>query len=155
MSSGLLVWWLTQADCEAIGDELPGEVPEYIREEYKSRRGRVGRGRIWVSRRFADVSIDPWPDTPLAKHVGEKAGGIVVCEWDSRFLSQFPGIVTDTTIRRVGVDAQAACIGMICRIAELRSLLRDIVDDSSPCTTACHVTVGEGLIERAKELLGP
>lgn len=40
------------------------------------------------------------------------------------------------------------------RIAALEALLRDIIDDASPCTTACNLLVEERLIERAKELLG-
>jgi hypothetical protein len=39
------------------------------------------------------------------------------------------------------------------QIAELVAVLRAIVEDASPCTSACSRLVDESLIERAEELL--
>lgn len=36
----------------------------------------------------------------------------------------------------------------------LENLLRDIIDDASPCTSGCSRLVDEKLIERAEELTG-
>lgn len=38
-----LIWWINQADCQAIGTELPEYFPAYLREEYASRYGRLVR----------------------------------------------------------------------------------------------------------------
>lgn len=60
-----VIWWLSQAECEAIGPDLGPAFPPPIQREYLSRYGRSGRGRLWDSC-DSGVTIDPWPDTPLA-----------------------------------------------------------------------------------------
>jgi hypothetical protein len=42
---------------------------------------------------------------------------------------------------------------LVDRYRRLRNLLREVIDDASPCTTACHVTVAERLIDAAKGLV--
>lgn len=98
-----LIWWLNQADCQAIGQELTAEVPQYLRDQYRSRLGRPGRGRLWQSSEAIpdDVSVDPWPDTALARVFSGDYGGIVIRPDDLPHVAQLPGVVTDTTLRRV------------------------------------------------------
>jgi hypothetical protein len=42
---------------------------------------------------------------------------------------------------------------LIAEFRKLRAAVREIIDDASPCTTACHVIVAERLIKEAEELL--
>jgi hypothetical protein len=69
----------------------------------ESRYGRYGRGRLWVADEFPDVTVDPWPDTALAKYLGpdgQGAAGIVIWAADAHKLADFPGIITDIRLRR-------------------------------------------------------
>ena len=96
-----LVWWLNQADCSAIGDSLPKHFPGYLREQYMSRLGRAGRGRLWADEKFGEVEVSPWPETPLAKVLGKDYGGIVIDELDFELVFDLPGVVTDTHLQRM------------------------------------------------------
>ena len=95
-----LIWWLSQAEYEAIGDRLLKGMPVYLRDQYIGRAGRPGRGRLWVDVQFGEVTVTPWPDTPLARFLGERYGGIVIREEDAMLLRSFPGIITDTSLVR-------------------------------------------------------
>ena len=47
MNDALAIWWLSQHDCEAIGDwPAVADLPPYLVRQYESRRGRPGRGRL-------------------------------------------------------------------------------------------------------------
>jgi len=96
-----LIWWLSQADCTAIGEELPGRFPDYLQSEYRSRFGRPGRGRLWVPMGFPNVSVDPWPDSPLAKYVESQCGGLVFSLMDLFLFEEMPGIITTLKLRRI------------------------------------------------------
>jgi hypothetical protein len=104
------VWWLGQDDMELLGDEAPEGLPEYIRREYRDRLGRAGRGRLWIAAgesELAGAAVDPWPDTPTAKHLGGykderffppyigSYGGIVIHARHAPLLAYLPGVVTD------------------------------------------------------------
>lgn len=96
----MLIWWLNQADCEAIGSSVK-RAPKYLQLQYRDRLGRPGRGRLWADRRFGEPSVSPWPDTPLARLLGEGYGGIVIEDEDLPRLRTLPGIVTDMQLNRV------------------------------------------------------
>ena len=97
-----LIWWLNQADCQAIGPELTAEVPEYLRDQYRSRLGRPGRGRLWQDSEIKEsLGVEPWPTTALARVFEGDYGGIVIRESDLHHVFQLPGIVTDTKLKRI------------------------------------------------------
>ena len=103
--SYLAIWWTSQEDCETIGDTLPETMPEYVREEYRSRLGRAGRGRLWTPDELGpdEISVDPWPETPLALRLGDDYGGIVIRIADMSHLVEMPGIITDLNARQFGL----------------------------------------------------
>lgn len=95
-----LIWWLSAADIEAIGE--PRETwPSWLREEFVSIRGRAGRRRLWVAREVfgqaAETGLgldgDAW-ETPIGK-IAERCGGIMVRADDLPLLADLPGLVTD------------------------------------------------------------
>ena len=101
----IVLWWLSQGECQAIGDRLPKGMPVYIRDQYASRYGRPGRGRLWVDKFIENwhggkVSVDPWPHTPMGKFLAEGHGGIAILTDDLPWIAQFPGIVTDLKLNR-------------------------------------------------------
>jgi hypothetical protein len=93
-----LIWWLTQDDYQAIGDANP-EWPEYLQREYRSRRGRPGRGRLWEADLFEPFDIE-WDDAkPMAAFAGQ-AGGIVIRWMDAIFVRKLPGFLTDIHLNK-------------------------------------------------------
>lgn len=90
----ILIWWTSQDECEAIGDYPPGTVPLYIRDEYSSRLGRPGRGRLWVDNQFGAVGI-PWDESKPATRLAAKRGGIVIWRTDANHIFHLPGFLTD------------------------------------------------------------
>lgn len=103
----LLIWWLSQDECEAIGHYPPGSVPEYIRLEYRSRLGRNGRGRLWVPSQFGAVGIH-WDTTKPATRLAEKRGGIVIFASDAVHVFSLPGFLTDLKLNFVNALEQLA-----------------------------------------------
>ncbi len=107
MADGFLIWWTTQADCEAIGGaEALGKtpaLPEYLILELRSRIGRNGRGRLWVSGLLngAPAGTTTWPTTALAYVLEGQYGGIVIRAEDRFALADMPGVITDFNVRRV------------------------------------------------------
>lgn len=99
MENDLVIWWLDQADCEAIGQELPGLAPAYLMEQYKYRFGRPGRGRLWVDPQFGSVAVEPWPMNPLSQRLAACAGIVMRSEHLSH-IEQLPGLVTDLQLHR-------------------------------------------------------
>jgi hypothetical protein len=96
----VLIWWLCEHDCLAIGGTVRG-APKYLKEQYRSRLGRPGRGRLWADERFGEPRVSPWPRTALARALGDSYGGIVIEDGDLQLLEMLPGIVTDMQLRRV------------------------------------------------------
>lgn len=90
----LLVWWTSQDECEAIGDELAESVPDYIRSEYRSRYGRNGRGRLWADDQIGMVGI-PWDTTKPASRLAGSRGGIVIWLTDAVHVFGMAGFLTD------------------------------------------------------------
>lgn len=94
------VWWLSPADCDAIGEDVDGRLwPPYIKEEYASLVGRVGRGRLWVSH---DLNAPPaginWDVAKLLARHAEECGGIVIKAEDALYVATLPGMITDMSL---------------------------------------------------------
>ena len=104
------IWWLTQEDCETLGNPPPEYVPEYIRREYWHRLGRAGRGRLWEPTGLnSGVAVDPWPDTLLALAIAEHSyGGIIIRAADVQYVACLPGFVTDTRLNYWSVPTPEA-----------------------------------------------
>jgi hypothetical protein len=128
MTNELLIWWTTQADCEAIGEPHdPADwkadewekvlasfrwqgsrlyrldqslLPGYIKKQYVSRYGRSGRGRLWVSDEFELDGIT-WDDSKPAAQYASDAAGIVIRASDLPLLNGLAGFVTDTYLNIV------------------------------------------------------
>lgn len=94
---GLLIWWTDQSACEEAGKTMASRgLPKCVKNEFYSRSGRNGRGRLWVPEGIDLHEID-WPkkETPLSEFLGENCGGIVFHAKDFRKMKELPGIVTD------------------------------------------------------------
>lgn len=87
----IAVWWVNQADCEAIDE---GRISEgYIREEYSSRLGRAGRGRLWVPDGIKVQKVEV-PKTVV--YEGQDThGGIVIFKADVEKVRPLGGILSD------------------------------------------------------------
>lgn len=100
----LAVWWLSQADSQAIAvsERAPGNLgwPEYLVSEFNSRYGRAGRGRLWVPPGITIRDIHwPDPETPIAT-ICSNCGGIVFWRKDIEAIKQLPGLITDMELNR-------------------------------------------------------
>jgi hypothetical protein len=92
----LCIWWLTQMDCAHITEGLIEKLPEYIAQEYRSRQGRAGRGRLWVAETFGEVDCTWSDDNPVCRMLTQlSAGGIVFVASDICALPKNIGVVTD------------------------------------------------------------
>lgn len=94
-----LIWWTDQADADAIPDDMLINFPDYIRQEFASRKGRNGRGRLWVSPQLPwpheGCSLD-WNQEKIACRVIDSGShaGIVIDANDIDQLAGLPGMVT-------------------------------------------------------------
>lgn len=94
----LFIWWTTNAEAIAIGDEAPLSLPEYVREQYLNRRSVYGSGskELWVDKKFGPRGINEWPNTYIARGIREgSSSGIVIAGEDIRAFKDLPGLVTD------------------------------------------------------------
>lgn len=96
MAEKYLIWWTNQADCERI---VPLDTwPTYLYDEYTSRNGRAGRGRLWCHDACAgapdEVTIK-WDSANnwLCK-AADDAGGVVIKAKDVGQVQFLPGFVT-------------------------------------------------------------
>lgn len=97
---GNLIWWTSQQECEAIGFDSPATFPEYLADEYQSRLGRNGRGRLWIHASISQGDIE-WPaDKPAARLAGVR-GGIVIRAADAPIVFGLPGFLTDTELNLI------------------------------------------------------
>jgi hypothetical protein len=86
-SNKYLIWWT--ADWQAQeGVRLLG-VPKYIRDEFRDRVGRAGRGRLWVPTSIPIQCMKNPNKAPVA------CGGIVFLASDLSVVDGLPGFVTD------------------------------------------------------------
>ena len=98
-SDSLVVWWLTQEERTDLPVIL---LPNWLRRQLDSSKGRPGRGRLWVSSRFhQEVAIpeESWVGA-LAKHC-EHCAGLVIPLSNIPRLHGLPGIVTTLDLRRL------------------------------------------------------
>ena len=113
MKDKLCIWWLDQASCEAIGEDLSSEFPLYLQSQYRSRFGRAGHARLWSGKQFGNVGIDNWPKpesyvgladnskrTRFARCLEREGyGGIVMYISDYLHVKNLPGIITDFDLK--------------------------------------------------------
>lgn len=97
-----LIWWLSQDDCKDIldgrHDTQLGKA--YILEQFTSRVGRAGRGRLWVHKSIPIDGIE-WDDSKPAARLAGKMGGIVIRAADAKFVFHKPGFLTDLELNFV------------------------------------------------------
>ncbi len=99
----LSIWWTDQSDCEAVTEEQLAPLPEYIKEQFESRFGRSGRGRLWV-----DETVEPsipngivWDTNSKVIDYCNDAAGLVVFAEHTELVKALPGIVTDTAMVQI------------------------------------------------------
>jgi hypothetical protein len=99
MTEKYLIWWTNQNDCERI---VPLETwPVYLYDEYRSRYGRSGRGRLWSPSKFdhdkdlPEGVVAAWDeDNNWLCKAASDAGGIVIEAKDVAQVQFLPGFVT-------------------------------------------------------------
>lgn len=89
----LKIWWL--ANEEADSARLRPHAPQYLKEQLMSRRGRNGRGRLWIAKEFGSLYL---PRFDSIRGSGAfLPGGIVIWPSDERFC--VGGHVSDEVLR--------------------------------------------------------
>ena len=108
MTAALLIWWTCHEDCRKIEQwkaRFPGSTPHYIIEQFRSRVGRAGRGRLWADKRFGDVAVEPWPANETARKIENVTyGGVVIRRDELRYIKGLPGFVTDMNLNVVEAE---------------------------------------------------
>lgn len=126
MTKHYVIWWTNQCDAEMVNaiyeaeylaTDLPPRFsldwPEYLHDQWESRYGRAGRGRLWNA--FPEDfpnGVDPWPTYRYAEMIGgshdrHSAAGIVIPLEDLHHVIGLPGFVTNDQLSRLcinGVD---------------------------------------------------
>jgi hypothetical protein len=99
----LLIWWTSNAEAIRIGDVAPAALPDYVRAQYKLRRGWSGAGApLWVDPKFGAREISEWPETMIARMIRDgTSAGIVFVGTDIAAFKGVPGIITDFKLRIV------------------------------------------------------
>ena len=90
------IWWLSQNEYEEILDKrLDAQLGKaYILEQFTSRVGRPGRGRLWVHESIPIRGIE-WDNSKPAGELAGVRGGIVIHADDAKFVLTKPGVLTD------------------------------------------------------------
>lgn len=91
--SDYLIWWTSQDECEQI-EEIEPLLPDYIQDEFESRLGRSGRGRLWIHQSIPIKGID-WNEARPAARLCSERGGIVIKAIDKSAVFDLPGFLTD------------------------------------------------------------
>lgn len=100
----MVIWWLSQEETEIVHAAIEAEaihLPAYIEELVSCRRGRPGRGRLWVATDIAFPGVLEWPHGQVFADAAESRGGLVLCERDGQRLAYLPGFVTDTKMQPI------------------------------------------------------
>lgn len=101
----LLIWWISGNDCELIGDNLDSDhIPSYICDQYRSRIGRDGRGRLWIepSLGFQGSTTKAFEViTPLTRYLEILCGGIMFLPEHKHHFQNLPGVITNLKLQRV------------------------------------------------------
>ena len=108
----LLIWWTSNPEAIAIGAEAPQALPEYVREQFRERRGqcvatgaRMGPSQaLWVDKKFGAREIKEWPDTFIGGMLRDGTSqGIVFTSPEVKLFKGVPGVVTDFQLRMIVV----------------------------------------------------
>lgn len=96
MAETYLIWWTNQNDCERV---VPLDIwPRYLGEQFESRYGRAGRGRLWVADFTPpapeSISIEWDEDENWLCKIAHDAGGVVIKARDLHLVAFLPGFVT-------------------------------------------------------------
>ncbi len=98
----IIIWWTSEADCKIIGASLPDNFPTHIKEQYQSRYGRNGRGRLWADEKFKEVeAIFPKKESLFTKSLANNYAGIVLDLNEYSYVRNMPGHVTDQKLYRI------------------------------------------------------
>lgn len=110
-----LVWWTSQKEVEEIvseGQTTPHTAtllqwPEYLHDEFNSRVGRPGRGRLWVAGGMPVQEIE-WDENKPAARLSKERGGIVIRAEDAALCFSLPGFLTDLHLNIVNAIIASA-----------------------------------------------
>jgi hypothetical protein len=96
LADKFLIWWTNQSDCERI---TPLDSwPTWLYDEFNSRMGRAGRGRLWIPRLWANDPEMPkeavWQFDSWTCQAANDAAGIVIPSDALRHVQFLPGFVT-------------------------------------------------------------
>lgn len=99
-----LIWWTNQEDAERVEvlsrANLLDDWPDYLRDQFASRMGRAGRGRLWSDERFGTTPAQPWNNANPLCRIANDAGGIVIEGGDLKHVADLPGFVTTLAMHR-------------------------------------------------------
>ncbi|MCV9964233.1 hypothetical protein OIU34_20315 [Pararhizobium sp. BT-229] len=102
----VVIWWLDQPAYELAEAFGAGHAdwPQYIKNEFESRCGRPGNGRLWIA---SEIDFDgmEWGEGPAFAMIGAKSGGIVVRKSDANHILSWPGIVTDVHMKPLRIES--------------------------------------------------
>ena len=104
------IWWLSQNEYEEIlNKRLDTQLGKaYILEQFTSRVGRPGRGRLWVHESIPIRGIEWDNSKPAAKLAGVR-GGIIIHACDAKFVLTKPGCLTDLELNLItSIDRKEA-----------------------------------------------
>ena len=96
-----VVWWVGQEDLEHIMPEDLEFLPEWLGDQVRSIGGRNGRGRLWMSPRFKEFTVNFDDASPSMSVACSNRAGIVICRSDLPYLARLPGLITDSNLNRV------------------------------------------------------
>jgi hypothetical protein len=99
------IWWTTQNDAQNADPSELLMLPEYVQEQFDSRYGRPGRGRLWSDDRFGSgVSCDfseVETKSEIASYKFDEAGGVVIRAMDIELIRRLPGVITDMKLNEI------------------------------------------------------
>lgn len=100
------IWWTSNEETLLLGErpDWPPRVPLYIQEQYASRMGRNGRGRLWCSPGMPAEATTKFADAD-ALQATNKAGGIVIYASDAQSVAPLPGFLTTLDLRWLDLTA--------------------------------------------------
>jgi len=104
------IWWINQDDASWIYRTVPlcewKPVPQYIQDEFLSRMGRSGRGRLWINNdEFPNITgLSNWDTTTEAAKLIAKSShaGIWIHRTDARLIPGEAGFITDLDLNMIG-----------------------------------------------------
>jgi hypothetical protein len=94
----LYIWWTNQKDFEAAAKQALF-LPDHIKDQFNSRYGQNGRGRLWFCEGVKREKIDWNPPAEIEPYLND-AGGIMF-EDCVELIKEFPGIITDVHLNRI------------------------------------------------------